>query len=195
MTSFKDFANPECRHDGCTEVPHQWNVGGGEPDPKLCWGHLTPAQRREQVRLHSALMERLARLEREPDCWSWPIPPEREYATEDEARAALSAWQHGRGCAICGDRERCVEDHDHATGLVRGKLCRSCNTREGMGHGTAPFVKYRERNPASILGVKVRYWSPWTGLAEPAPTRSSFAELRAAIDLLDIPTPESLRDT
>jgi hypothetical protein len=29
------------------------------------------------------------------------------------------------------------------------------------------FERYRERNPASILGVEIRYYSPFTGWAEP----------------------------
>lgn len=42
----------------------------------------------------------------------------------------LDEWQNFR-CAWCGyDKERLVKDHCHMTGLVRGLLCRGCNTRE-----------------------------------------------------------------
>ena len=44
----------------------------------------------------------------------------------------MRAWQDGR-CALCGFRDGpLVEDHCHMTGLVRGYLCRSCNTTEGV---------------------------------------------------------------
>jgi hypothetical protein len=60
-----------------------------------------------------------------------------------------------------------VEDHDHKTAMVRGRLCRSCNVLEGMGHGGV-FAKYRERNPAVICGVQERYWNEYTkAYAEP----------------------------
>jgi len=44
-----------------------------------------------------------------------------------DAGSVLARWQNGR-CAICGRMSDLVCDHDHATGLVRGWLCRSCNT-------------------------------------------------------------------
>ena len=129
----------------------------------------------------------------EPACWAWPtaLPTEGEarrrlfayaerigctpeqaevlWALERAASAlvggdSLVEWQNGR-CALCGRMDGdLVCDHDHATGLVRGWLCRSCNTREGVNRepGTI-FSLYRERHPASILGVQVRYLHPVTG--------------------------------
>lgn len=69
--------------------------------------------------------------------------------------------------------------------------------QEGWGNDTLPFEKYRERNPATILGVKVRYWNTWTGYAEPeaAWTSDDAALAKAAVDKLRLPSPESLRET
>jgi hypothetical protein len=84
-------------------------------------------------------------------------------AIVDDGADALALWQDGR-CAICGKVRDLVCDHDHETGLVRGWLCRSCNTTEGTNHepGTI-FARYRERPPAAIIGVTARYLHPVTG--------------------------------
>lgn len=76
----------------------------------------------------------------------------------------MRKWMAGR-CATCGDRSpgSLVEDHCHETGLFRGYLCRSCNTREGYS-GDYPdslFGMYRERNPATIFNIKQPYSSTW----------------------------------
>ncbi|MGW0345909.1 endonuclease domain-containing protein [Streptomyces anthocyanicus] len=128
-----------------------------------------------------------------PACWSWPpeLSTEDEarrrfwedlgdtsgYSTSAlellEQAAGLTArsdgdrlriWQAGR-CAVCGETDRrMVCDHDHATGLVRGWLCVSCNTREGVAVGPAGtlFAAYRERPPTTILGLRIRYRDPLT---------------------------------
>jgi len=127
-----------------------------------------------------------------PVCWGWPVElPSEEDArrkfferlkhpdlTPGQAdvlwsleRAAsglggesiLADWQGGR-CAVCGRASDLVLDHDHASGLVRGWLCRSCNTLEGTHRepGTI-FSLYRERHPAAILGLTIRYLNPVTG--------------------------------
>ncbi|MFB7592417.1 endonuclease domain-containing protein [Streptomyces sp. NPDC056169] len=82
---------------------------------------------------------------------------------EGRAQALLSWWQAGR-CAVCGVTGlHLAEDHDHVSGLVRGYLCRSCNTREGMTGGSDnPFGRYRVKHPTSILGLELRYWDPFT---------------------------------
>lgn len=191
-----------CRRGPCENTRMaRWNHGTGLPDPKACWDHLTAEESAALAKAEAELSERMERLKCEPACWSWPVPEAREYANEGEASDALHEWQHGRGCAICGPGWDLVEDHDHKTGLVRGNLCHSCNIKEGWGNGTPPFLKYIERNPASILGVKVRYWSPFTGYAEPEPVLTPEEEAearrqsRAIVDRLSFPSPKSPRDT
>jgi hypothetical protein len=61
-----------------------------------------------------------------------------------------------------------------------------------MGRDAPDFAKYRVRPPATIIGVRVRYWSPFHGYAEPDPPRD-LAMLAAAIDTLSLPRPEDLQ--
>jgi Recombination endonuclease VII len=129
------------------------------------------------------LLPRVLVREGDPACWSWPAPGEAELGEmAPEARtAAMHAWHEGR-CAICGCAAAVI-DHDHETALVRGRLCRSCNVSEGYGNLTRDvFVKYRERNPASIWDVREVYCNAFTGtFAEPVPS----APDRWSYDALD----------
>lgn len=166
-----------------------------------CIAHLTAAER-EQWEARKAwadlLFARVSAAESprtEPACWSWPVPADLAEQTEaahgpywhrlnadDHAELVVAEWQDDR-CAICERRGRLVTDHDHVTGLVRGLLCHSCNVREGCDRTGSPlFARYRERPPAAILGVRVRYYSPFTGYAEPMRPgdTAAAAELLAA---------------
>ncbi len=84
-----------------------------------------------------------------PACLTWTI---------DES--GLNDW-HRDECAMCGGSAkiagRMVMDHDHATGLKRGWLCRSCNSVEP--HAETPWwVAWRAgQNPAGMLGVEEPY--------------------------------------
>ncbi|OOC04763.1 hypothetical protein B0293_20100 [Amycolatopsis azurea DSM 43854] len=114
--------------------------------------------------------------EDEPACWSWPaIGGEGNgFVEHDETSAAgqrlLRRWQDER-CAICGERGKLYLDHDHDSGLVRGLLCHSCNTRE---NGSLIWENYRERPPSRILRLEFRYFDP--NLAGHAPDLAEFRE-------------------
>ncbi|WP_369077353.1 endonuclease domain-containing protein [Paractinoplanes pyxinae] len=104
-----------------------------------------------------------------PACWRWPesqvalqVVGETSAQAVGRYRVALEAWQAGR-CAICGGRPgrdkwgySLVDDHDHTSMLVRGLLCRSCNTAEGCSQGRI-FRAYRKRHPTVLLGMTIPY--------------------------------------
>jgi hypothetical protein len=120
----------------------------------------------------------------EPACWSWPIPPlptlegllaqietENARLPRDERRDPRAAHYHmvdgghrsqfdafhARRCAVCACAvDRLVDDHHHASGLLRGRLCLGCNRAEGSS-GHPVFEAYRRRPPAVILGYRKFY--------------------------------------
>jgi hypothetical protein len=71
------------------------------------------------------------------------------YPLGRDAAAAMFKGQDGR-CAICDNESGLVVDHDHETGLVRGGLCRSCNTGLGLFHDDPDklraAIRYLRRN-------------------------------------------------
>ena len=158
--------------------------------PHSCWRHLTEQEAAAATELYreaQAELERLIAAEcRPPACWDWPVADKilkqaaliRDISDQGEAYVAatrlLRDWQAGR-CAICGGAESAdVLDHAHATGLIRGRLCQSCNLLEGFASDPEdPCVLYRARNPASMLGITMLYYSPFTGWAEPEPEREA----------------------
>ena len=121
-----------------------------------CERHLTDEERAEQSKKAEAELHRRAALLRYfPACWEWdPI--------ETDDGGAFEEW-HAGCCAICGRGGELVTDHCHQTGLVRGLLCRSCNTREGTNHVFVLYDRYRWRHPAAITGYVERYWHPIYG--------------------------------
>jgi hypothetical protein len=163
-----------------------WPEGTGLPDPRSCRRHLTDDERAALAPFDAESEARSAEymavydawwlglINSDPACWSWPLPTDDQIDSyimsfSAETRGHLGdarslyvwgLWHAGR-CAICGRDSVLINDHDHRTGLMRGKICQGCNTLEGCGHGGV-FAKYRERNPASISGVLERYWNPFT---------------------------------
>lgn len=55
----------------------------------------------------------------------------RTYGIHRDALLEMVKAQNNR-CLICGQEGDLVIDHDHATGVVRGLLCRGCNTGIGL---------------------------------------------------------------
>ncbi|MDX3353877.1 endonuclease domain-containing protein [Streptomyces sp. ME01-24h] len=96
-----------------------------------------------------------------PACHVWQVPSG-EVPPHLSATDALRRWQAG-ACAMCSaSLQRLLVDHCHKTGRVRGLLCTSCNTAEGLTSSPA-FAAYRERPPAVMLGVEDQYGSAWDG--------------------------------
>jgi hypothetical protein len=97
-----------------------------------------------------------------PACWSWPRPAAPLATTTDlESVRLMRGWQ-GNRCAVCGLSPTILEldhDHDHDSRLIRGFLCKSCNSREGNKKAGRDeiFVRYRRENPATILKIEVSY--------------------------------------
>jgi len=154
----------------CRQSALSWPRRAASSNPVACQFHMSEQEKQDRHRgLYGNSDELMAALlAADPVCWSWPAPGA-PLAENDEP--ALHQWHAGQ-CAVCGDNDpRLVVDHDHTTGLVRGMLCPPCNRKEGARYGGI-FNRYRERPPASILGVRVFYWNPATReYAEPAAPR------------------------
>lgn len=89
----------------------------------------------------------------------------------------LREWQENR-CALCGFRDTVVLDHCHDTGMVRGWLCRSCNTTEGLSDHN--LGQWRSGvTPAALMGIEEVYVSPVTGRT---PLRATPADLDSELD-------------
>jgi hypothetical protein len=139
-------------------------------NPQLCGRHLpVPLREIRDAGFTELERRRVERLDaRTPDCWSWPVVELNDRGDEWALLMMFRDWHFGR-CAVCSYRApRLVEDHDHDSGLVRGLLCPSCNGLEPYDDGL--FGKYRERSPAQILGVRLRYSNPFHGWAQPRDT-------------------------
>jgi hypothetical protein len=93
---------------------------------------------------------------------AFPIPADWAPA-EPHDRQLLLEWQQFR-CAVCASSGvDLVEDHDWNTGLTRGFLCESCNSREGHAGDVEPWTAYRQNPPTKLLGMTIQYVNPFGG--------------------------------
>lgn len=183
---------PTKKGASCRASVHSWLEGFEVRRADGCWTHMDAkfrdATERRREKSEAAWQ---AYLSSDPACWGWATPNDLGSWTypqgtdidqrlsddvvaiimgdpESRAAAILEHWQNGR-CAICGHRSGLVEDHDHVTGLVRGYLCRGCNTQEGIHRGDDNlFGRYRHRHPTLMLGLRIRYWDPFLNDYAPA---------------------------
>lgn len=77
-------------------------------------------------------------------------------SAERDRQAQTRRWlvrKFGPMCNCCGLRRACQIDHDHATGLVRGYVCRHCNSRlDGCLHlSGCPWADYQNDPPALLM--------------------------------------------
>ena len=102
--------------------------------------------RREVRELEKAARESQSPEQQDKESRKREASKARKYGLTPDAFAAMVEGQ-GRRCAACRapfgplpGLEPCI-DHDHATGAVRGILCRLCNTTLGHAHDNPEILR------------------------------------------------------
>lgn len=159
---------PTCQGDDCTRPMYILGTG-------LCSGHLQRWRRRNPTAAQASIDTATSLM---PIHLTWPAQTLVEQG-HDDGLDQLREWQAGR-CAICGSAELLVTDHDHASLLVRGLLCISCNVAEGKTWDARWLARYRALPPTTVTGLRVVYVSSWVPLAplEHASTADVVAVMR-----------------
>ena len=103
----------------------------------------------------------LTEYHREKLCYPYTSVPAFKFwepylGSDNPLHDPMSHWQDGR-CGLCGFRESLVVDHCHDTGLIRGLLCRSCNTTDGVGNGKGLDQWRGGVTVAAELGIEEMY--------------------------------------
>ena len=75
----------------------------------------------------------------------------------DWAELRKGGFYSGDRCGICA-AEKTVVDHCHVTGLIRGLLCRKCNSEEGANNHIR-WIAWRMFAPGLIQGKRQYYVS------------------------------------
>jgi hypothetical protein len=84
---------------------------------------------------------------------NWKHTIKKKYGLTPEQHATLVASQQGRcGNLYCKRKFQAI-DHEHSTGVVRGLLCRACNTALGLlrddPRRIAGLIRYLKYPPAA----------------------------------------------
>ena len=90
------------------------------------------------------------------------------FKTEWEIRQLSPSYDRVGICGICGEKTNICQDHDHMTGLIRGKLCRNCNFGIGV----------LKENKETLVGA-LKYLMFWEKQGNNRPT---FEEWQAKKD-------------
>jgi hypothetical protein len=108
--------------------------------------------------------------------------PGRHHRQDRMGRIRIELAQHfGRACSGCGRRPFDTVDHDHFSWLVRGGLCRNCNTQiEQCPHlAGCRWAEYLNAPPGFALGIRFPRGAPkpepWSFL--PPPDRAAMEQL------------------
>ncbi len=137
-----------------------WTPRTPAADEPACWSWPVPPILTVEERVTMMLAEEAGK-------------PWDEQLGEDSIRLILEGGDprfyefHQDRCAICGVHkpvcgsrtESLVDDHCYATGQIRARLCRPCNSREGRSSkNPAPIiVRYRGWHSAAILDCHDMY--------------------------------------
>lgn len=122
-------------------------------------GSVAPRQRFRIVRLTAttvpaSLVPPAQRCSTTPARKRWPAHHNRD--TSLGRQHAQLAVELGTMCRACHTRPASAIDHDHLTGLVRGLLCRHCNTNidECLHLSGCPWADYLNNPPAAPLRLR-----------------------------------------
>jgi hypothetical protein len=146
-----------------------WTPRPPHPDEPACWSWPVPPIREAEAEIARAVhaqrgFDRDRRLSADVLRSLWDSAASLRWAEFHAGARASDTGGLGppARCAVCGisgARDHLVQDHCHATGQVRGRLCRSCNVQEGRGSNPA-VRRYRRVHPAAILD----YYEPYYGM-------------------------------
>ena len=79
----------------------------------------------------------------------------RNYGLLPEQYAALCDKQ-GSKCYLCGCKRPLLVDHDHIRNVIRGLLCRSCNSMLGWYERRRERIEFYVHRTAATIHVEIQ---------------------------------------